>query len=553
MTATEGRSLLVLVPAAKLVSPEMQALFGPIPPPLVPLGGRLTLERMLDGFSGTSIRVVVGIDEGASALEQFLEFFPDQRIDKVEVSGSRSLGETLLRMADAIEPEDLEGPVIVYLGDTVVDGIGADVFGRDFVAYAHTEETQRWTLFRLGEHGFEEISDKLHQEDPDTWLTFVGVWGFRCGREFMETLRQVGGDPPNFYVALAEYFEAAHQLALIPTPRWFDCGHVDNYCRAKRQVISSRFFNQVAMQPDVGAIVKRSDNAEKLRDEHSWYQKVPRELQYFTPRVFGLSPSGTGVELEIEFYPYPSLDECFVYGQYDLDSWERIFRRIFDVLSVSGKFELEDAEVTVDLEAMYLEKTQRRVSEAVLQGLPFDWDPDKEARIEGVLYPSLTELIENLESSLNASGLLDPRPLRIIHGDLCFGNILYDYSHGIIKLVDPRGRFGKHDIYGDVYYELGKLSHSALGLYDVVKANRARVRRTAPNEVTTDWFVTRKQREIGRIFERHAAKAGYSLELARVVEGLLFLSMLPLHRDQPSHQVVMLTQGIRTLAGALSV
>ena len=36
----------------------------------------------------------------------------------------------------------------------------------------------------------------------------------------------------------------------------------------------------------------------------------------------------------------------------------------------------------------------------------------------------------------------------------------------ILKFVDPRGKFGNKDFYGNHYYDLAKLSHSVNGGYE---------------------------------------------------------------------------------------
>ncbi|MDF4350792.1 capsular biosynthesis protein, partial [Vibrio parahaemolyticus] len=62
--------------------------------------------------------------------------------------------------------------------------------------------------------------------------------------------------------------------------------------------------------------------------------------------------------------------------------------------------------------------------------------------------------------------------LNVMHGDLCFSNILYDFRAKKIKVIDPRGITpeGVKTIYGDLKYDLAKLSHSILGLYDYIIA-----------------------------------------------------------------------------------
>ena len=52
----------------------------------------------------------------------------------------------------------------------------------------------------------------------------------------------------------------------------------------------------------------------------------------------------------------------------------------------------------------------------------------------------------------------------------CFSNILTERNDvGIsIKLIDPRGKFGKYFNKGDIYYDLAKIRHSLNGGYDIL-------------------------------------------------------------------------------------
>ena len=45
---------------------------------------------------------------------------------------------------------------------------------------------------------------------------------------------------------------------------------------------------------------------------------------------------------------------------------------------------------------------------------------------------------------------------------------MVDDNFSFIKVIDPRGKFGTYDIYGDFRYELAKLFHSVDGKYDFI-------------------------------------------------------------------------------------
>jgi thiamine kinase-like enzyme len=138
-----------------------------------------------------------------------------------------------------------------------------------------------------------------------------------------------------------------------------------------------------------------------------------------------------------------------------------------------------------------------------------------------------------------------PDKLSIVHGDLCASNILYDRKSRTIKLIDPRGAFGVPGLYGDPAYDLAKLRHSVLGGYDFILNgwfkilnNRIEVFR---NKVAIDSFV--------RFQTNHFPQT--MIRRARLIEPLLFLSMVPLHGDEPKRQYAFLLNGLERLLKVL--
>jgi len=104
----------------------------------------------------------------------------------------------------------------------------------------------------------------------------------------------------------------------------------------------------------------------------------------------------------------------------------------------------------------------------------------------------------------------------ISHGDLCLSNILWIESDDLCLLIDPRGADVPDDLYMDEYYDLAKLSHSILGGYEAIlyKVDKS--------------FISK---DIKDIFIDLINKKDVSINLLRVYEASLFLSMIPLHID----------------------
>ena len=139
----------------------------------------------------------------------------------------------------------------------------------------------------------------------------------------------------------------------------------------------------------------------------------------------------------------------------------------------------------------------------------------------------------------------------VMHGDFCFSNILFDARTNQIKCLDPRGSLdgGGITVFGDSRYDMAKLAHSVVGLYDLIIAGRYRL------DESVD--------ELGRVsFQLEFDLSDERLWLAKVfmeakVRGLrfsdpvviatmvsLFLSMLPLHADRPDRQRAFLANAL---------
>ena len=157
---------------------------------------------------------------------------------------------------------------------------------------------------------------------------------------------------------------------------------------------------------------------------------------------------------------------------------------------------------------------------------------------------SIARVQRTLDRFVEQSGLLTIDELTPIHGDFCFSNLLYDPKVRLIKMIDPRGEFGVPGVFGDRRYDLAKLAHSYAGKYDFIVSDLFSVEIESQGRLhvhlrTNDYY-TRVQ----SIFD---AVLLPDLELRRQVyalQALLFLSMLPLHADQPRRQLAMLAIGL---------
>jgi aminoglycoside phosphotransferase len=319
--------------------------------------------------------------------------------------------------------------------------------------------------------------------------------------------------------------------------------------------LNSREFNELENHGK-NIITKRSEDAETLVNEIRWYNEIPTQLQPYLPRIYDYSTDTENPYLKMEYIGYPSLSDLQLYGSHRQHIWNDVFHRLFSMHHEFQAFTAEASPTSIQqsLEEMYLDKTKRRL--ARLRG-DDRFQPFFEAEtveINGGVYPTLGKILGELEEVINRSELLSIDSFTIIHGDLCLPNILYDPRNEILKLIDPRGRFGEFKIYGDHRYDLAKLRHSFVGHYEHLINGQfeASINLEMP-QIAYDIYTTKEQNERENRFDSILKKrTDVNVKSIKIIESLLFLSMVPLHSDSYERQLCMLAQGVEKFTPFIS-
>jgi hypothetical protein len=542
-------SKLLLVPSARLIPSELQTDFGAIPSGMVPLNSRPALHYIISPYAQSGFRTIVATHEKGELIQAFLESNRQLNARATDVGPTASLGETVLRALNVDAPGAQQ--LVVNFGDTYV---GDPLPSGDFVYYQRLNEVYRWTKFQLTNDGrMGELIEKEEAWEPSAVLAFVGVFGIRDKEAFTASLEAAllaprGATDP-FYIALRQYLNdrtGRGQCYYMATD-WRDFGHLDTYYQTKSEFfLGARSFNSVRVDTGRGILIKKSRNEKKLRSEIRWYQSLPGELQHLAPRVFRSCTEPGNTFVEMEFYGYPPLSDVYLFGDWDRGVWQRAFRAIGLTLREMRAVRLDDPPphlIREALRSMYETKTMERLSQIESRGdlKPFFQD---RLTINGVECAGIPTVLEQLPSVLAEAGVLDERPFTLIHGDLCLSNILYDRRNGFARLVDPRGAFGEFESYGDSLYDVAKLSHSLVGDYDLL-VNGMFTLRMGGTSVALRVSASSNQLRAKAVFAEWV-KSNYEkdLRLISLIEGLLFLSMVPLHQERPASQAAFLAQGL---------
>ena len=119
------------------------------------------------------------------------------------------------------------------------------------------------------------------------------------------------------------------------------------------------------------------------------------------------------------------------------------------------------------------------------------------------------------------------------HGDLQFDNVLFQ-GNGEFKILDWRQDFAGLVEYGDVYYDLSKLYGGMNLSYQSIKNNKFSFEMTN-NEVFYGYDINSNLMEAKDVFEKFILDNGFDLKKIKVLTGIIYLNMSPLHHDPFDH------------------
>lgn len=540
----------LLIPSALLVPSDMRNKFGELPTALFPLGNKTMIERLYDKYKDIVDVIYIVVKRKQLLINDYINS-KKLPIRIIELDELRDLGYTIqYGMEFILGQEPLIDYIYVNFADFLLDE-HVPINNHNFFYYASGMSTDEWTYFKDNNGIITDILDKCplsenHQISNFSGI-FVGLFGFTNPHYFLELLKQysnVHSDMDTFYQAIFTYSQE-YPFTILHSQNWFDVGHSDNYSKATTSV-AARSFNSIEIDEQRGILKKRSENKEKLVNEIRWYLRIPNKLQYLLPRVYDYSLDLTDPYVSMEYYGYHTLHESLVFGDLPLVKWQAIFQKLLFAINDMGKFTVTGERIQFEaaLRDIYLQKTFDRLD--MMQNEPdFNSFFENTITINGKEYRSLNEYLKILPQLIEKLVVYTfTGQFNIIHGDLCFANILIEDTYDFIRVIDPRGKFGTFDIYGDARYELAKLMHTLEGKYDFIIEDMFDIDVIGN---TIEYHVHKQIDNITNVFLDVFRESIDNIQAVRLIEATLFLSMIPLHSDYKQRQFAMLATGVMLL------
>lgn len=508
---------------------------------MIPVNGKPVIGWILDDLIVKKIlRATIILRDDDLHLKNFIQRIYGKRmiLSILSIQENMNILQSLLK---GISHEPTEGLVRIILGDTLIrDSFNSE---KDFVYTKNVDDSQRWCLVSVDNDNL--VVDYIDKQKVtiSPKIALAGYYHIKHGLFLQKCIEQAINEGGEQISHVLKNYSEKYPIEAKNVSEWYDFGHIETLIDARNRLLQHRYFNSLSIDPLLSTITKISDNNEKLSSELNWYSQIPDALKVLTPRIINCSETDKKVKIVSEYYGYPTLSELYVYGDIQMNHWSMILKSVLDIHEQFKEYpgKLEEHFV----EKIYLTKTLNRLNE--LSNQDDDWRSLLALDIINFNGSELHNLkMLKIPFEQKVKEIIESSQIYVIHGDLCFSNILFDINNWIVRLIDPRGSFGKKGIFGDPRYDIAKLRHSVSGLYDFIMADMFHVSRTAEGFVGHIYF-NENCSEIANEFDERICAQNYNVNEIIFIEGLLFISMAALHKDYPSRQLIMYLTGLQLI------
>ena len=515
---------MIIITSSAFCEREFEAEFGALPPVFLPIGNRrlfeLQIVRLKRDLPDQKILITLPIDFEISEFDQ--ELLRNSNICVGKFEKTMPLSKVLISL---IEEQISESePVYILHGDTLMEDFPAD---KDVIYLAQTSDSHSWEFEEKVELGLR----------GDIWC---GFFSFSSRDLILAQFK----NQDSFVKAIRQY-DLSIQCKLVDAKGWMDFGHLSTYFLSRTRLTTERQFNDLKILD--GVVSKSGERKNKLYAEYDWFLSCPAHMKTYLPQLISPTFDDQNNKYQIEYLPLIPLNELFVHGVNPPRYWQHIFWCLYKYLEEARVFSLSEAQIEkscASFEMLVRAKTRERLAEFLKTAY---FDTTCPNLLNNVNTPSVDEIIDTCLSNVTES----KENIGLLHGDLCLSNILFDSRSQRIKLLDPRGldAFGNVVNFGDLRYDVAKLTHSILGLYDHIVANRffVAIDQTdkSLNRISFDVYQTQLSKLIGREFQKSRVFDNCSFKEIASITVLLFFSMLPLHGEDKLRQKALLANGIR--------
>lgn len=472
---------------------------------MLPINNKAIISHIIGKFP-KEYEFIIALGYKGKELQQYCQLaYPEHKFTFVDIDNidgkDSGPGYSALKCKD-----HLQRPFYFTTADCLIDSKIPHLDG-NWLGVHSTAYPEKYSTIKADKDGnVEKFINKSIQGYSNAFIGLASIWDYSV---FWNELQN---NIENGEIVSAFADTAKYSSLKVKQLKWLDTGNLDDLS-STRQYLKDQ---PLSLHKLTDEIAYKESRFLKFNPDSSFINnKVKRasKLKGLVPTGFISTNNFIGYNWEPgkTLYEYNSLE---LYGNF-LDSLAN---------NISNST-LE--QITDDLlEKFYISKTEQR-KQKFLDRFGENY-LTQEYTVNGIKYPSLGEVL----SKVSTDSLRNNYMYSLFHGDLQFDNIIYNEELDKYTYIDWRESFGGYTEGGDLYYDLAKLYGGSIIPYNIMKQEDAIEYSEGVTTVNYDYNTSTELYKFRKLYEKWIISNGYSLEKVRLITGIIFLNMSPLHEEK---------------------
>lgn len=495
------------------IGSRMEPFTDSINKSLLPVNFKAVISHIIEKFD-TGIELVIAVGHLKETVLEYLECaHKNRKITIVHVenySGDGSgPGYSLMQCQ-----KYLNQPFIFFTSDTIVDEIVPPP-SCNWLGIAEVSNSKNYSTVDIKNKLITSIVDKGINNNKDA---FIGLAGVKDHEIFFQALSNEINIKKNDPQVLSG-FSSLIKYKLLPKKfTWSDTGNLAGYLKVNKKM--SKLVKPFDFsKSDEFLYFVNKDVIKYFKDKSILENRFKRSkiLNNLCPKITFAKDF---------FYSYKKVDGEVLYDVIN----EKIMNNFIEWLDKNLWIKKEITEdqqknFKKDCFNFYYNKTTSRIQKYEMKYKT----KDSSSVINGIEIPS----IEILLNQIDWTQIVDGIPSNF-HGDLQFDNVLMTKSNNFL-LLDWRQDFSGNIYFGDQYYDLAKLNGGMIVSYKLIKENYFLFSTDFNKNITIQHKAPKELHKVKLLFENYLSNNDLSLYKVRIITGLVFLSMSPMHNEPFDH------------------
>jgi NDP-sugar pyrophosphorylase family protein/mannose-6-phosphate isomerase-like protein (cupin superfamily) len=471
---------------------------------LVPINNKAIISHIIEKFPH-SYDIVIAVGYKKQSLIEYCNIAHSDRninfiqVDKWEDSNVGP-GYTALKCK-----EHLQRPFYIITADCLVDGDIPKLDG-NWLAVHPTAYPEKYSTIKVDENSnIIELVNKSENGFDNAFIGLAAIWDYSI------FWKQLALNTNNSELVSAWYSPKSYPSLKSKSVKWFDTGNLDDIEKAKEHFKDK----PLSLHKEIDEITYKIANK---------FLKFNSDANIIKNRTLRANAMGNLIPTEFygttNFISYNWEEGITLYEYNSINIYNKFLSFLDNVIKNSKTWTNPDL-----IKPFYVDKTRSRIDLFITKyGNSYF---DNEFEINGKVYPSLKSILEKIDFNFESNLFYNS-----FHGDLQFDNIIYNSILEKFTYIDWRESFAGNTEGGDLYYDLSKLYGGCILAYNILKDEESITFTEGVSTIKYSHNTSHQLTEFIKIYENWLINNNYDLNKVKLITGLIYLNMSPLHTNK---------------------